>query len=160
MTNPVQQSGSITPGHVAIWTAPGIIQDGGALGASQKVLASFFGANFNDTGDQPLLLPPRLTAIAITQIWVTNANVSLTTAVGGFYPATLKAGTPIVAASQVYSSLTAANIRLACTLAAAVATTRYSRTELADWAIYFALTTSQVAPATADIYVLGIDLSP
>lgn len=155
----IQQSGLVTPGHLATWVTDNVIGDGGVLGAAQKVLARFGTADFNDTGDQPLLLPVTMTAFMLTGIIVTNSPVSLTAAVGGFYPAASKGGTPIVAASQVYSSLTAQTKLLSCTLAAAVATTRYSRANLTDWAIYFALTTAQGIAATGDIYAIGIDLS-
>ena len=155
----VLQSGNVTPGHIATWTTNGIIQDGGVLGASQKVLAFLGSADFNDTNDQPLLLPSTMTAFMLTGIIVTNSAISLSAAVGGFYPSASKAGTALVASSQVYSSLTAATKLLSCTLAAAVATTRYSRTNLADWAIYLSLTTGQGQASTADVYVIGIDLS-
>lgn len=156
---PVQQSGNITPGHLAIWGTDNVLIDGGALSSSERVITSFPGANMNDTGDQPLVLPARMTAFTLTRILVTNSAISLTAAVGGFYPAASKAGTPLVAASQVYSSLNAITKLLSCTLEAAVATTRYSRANLADWEIYFSLTTAQGQTATADIYVVGIDLS-
>jgi hypothetical protein len=102
----VQQSGSITPGHVPIWVTPGVIGDGGAALAGSRVLASLRSANFNTTADQPITIPLRFTAFALTGIGVTNASVSLTTAVGGFYPAAAKGGTPIVMPSLAYSSLT------------------------------------------------------
>lgn len=160
MGNSIQQSGSITPGHSAVWVTDGVIKDGGGLSASQRVLTSFIGANFNDTGDQPLLLPPAITAFMLTGIIITNASISFTTAIGGFYPAAFKAGTALVAAGQVYSSLTTSAKLLSATLAAAVATTRYSVANLPDWKIYLSLTTAQGAAATADCYVLGIDLTP
>ena len=156
---PVQQSGNITPGHLAIWGTDDVIRDGGAVTAAERVIASMSGANMNDTGDQPIVLPARMTAFMLTRIVITNSAISLTAAAGGFYPAASKAGTPLVAASQVYSSLNAITKLLACSLEAAVATTRYSRTNLADWAIYFSLTTAQGQTATADIYIIGIDLS-
>lgn len=155
----ILQAGSITPGHLAIWGTNGVIRDGGTLFGASRVLASQLGANFNDTGDQPILLPTNVTAFQLTGILVTNSAVNLTAAVGGFYPAASKAGTPLVAASQVYSSLTGATKLLACTLEAAVATTRYSLTNLADWAIYLSLTTAQGQAATGDVYVLGVDLT-
>lgn len=157
----IQQSGNVSPGHTAVWATDGVLMDGGALPGSQRVITSFINANFNDIGDQPLIIPAAITAFMLTGIIVTNASRSLTAAVGGFYPAASKAGTQLVADTQVYSSLTAATKLLSCTLAAAVATTRYSVANLTDWAIYFALTTAQgVDPTTADVYVLGIDLSP
>lgn len=156
----IQQSGSITPGHVASWVTAGVIQDGGAVPAAQKVLTSFFSANFNATGDQALILPASISAFMLTGIIITNASISLTTAVGGFYPQASKAGTALVANTQVYSSLTASTKLLSATLAGAVATTRYSIANLPDWRIYFALTTAQGAAATADICIVGIDLSP
>ena len=156
----VLQSGSVTPGHAAIWATDGVIRDGGALPAAQKVLASFLNADFNDTGDQPLILPAALTAFQLTGIIVTAATLSLTTAVGGFYPEAAQAGTPLVADTQVYSSLTTSAKLLSCTLAGAVATTLYTRANLPDWSVYFSLTTPQGAAANANIFLLGMDLSP
>lgn len=155
----IQQSGSVTPGHAASWVTDGVIKDAGVLPAAQKVLTAFISADFNDTGDQPLILPPAISAFMLTGIIITNPSLSLTTAVGGFYPQASKAGTPLVASTQVYSSLTDAAKLLSATLAAAVATTRYSIANLPDWKLYFALTTPQGAIATADIYVIGIDLT-
>lgn len=156
---PVQQSGNVTPGNLAIWGADGVIRDGGALPGAERVIASQAGANFNDTSDQPIILPARMQAFMLTRIIGTNSAVSLATATGGIYPAASKAGTPLVAASQAYSSLNAITKLLSLTLASAVATTRYSRTNLADWALYFSLTTGQSSAATMDLYVCGIDLT-
>ena len=154
----ILQSGNVSPGHLAVWKTDGVIGDGGALGASQKVFARA-NCDFNSVADQPLLLPAYMTAFMLTGIIVTNPSLSLTTAAGGFYPEASKAGTPLVAAGQVYSSLTAAAKLLSCKLASGVSTTRYDISSLPDWAIYLALTTAQGAAATADVYLLGIDLS-
>src|SRR5882757_3282210 len=94
----VQQSGNVTPGHLAKWTASGVIQDAGALGASQRVLAYVQGADFKSVQDQPLNILNTITAFQLTGIIITNASISLSAAVGGFYPQLLKAGSPIVAA--------------------------------------------------------------
>jgi hypothetical protein len=159
----VQQSGNITPGHLPVWVAPGVIGDGGAALAAQRVLASLRAANFNTTNDQPIAIPQRVTAFALTGIIVTNASLSLTTAVGGFYPQAAKAGTPIVAAAQAYSTLTTANALLNATLAAFGSGTRFSSANLGTIGgllnIWFALTTAQPVAATADIYLVGIDLT-
>lgn len=155
----VVQNGNITPGHLAAWIAPGVIGDGGNAPAAQKVLARLTGADFNSTADQPLVLPSTMTAFMLTGIIVTNSTISLNTAVGGFYPQSSKGGTALVANTQVYSSLTSAAKLLSCTLAAGVSTTRYSRSNLPDWAIYLSLTTGQGQFSPADVYVLGIDLS-
>lgn len=155
----VQQSGSVTPGHRAEWVTDGVIKDGGANLGTQQVLTSLRNANFNDIGDQPILLPAEITAFQLTAILITNASVSLTTAAGGFYPQTGKSGTPIVASVQAYSSLTASSKLLVATLAGAVATTRYSRANLPDWAIYLSLTVAQGVAAGADVYLVGIDLT-
>lgn len=159
MVTSIQQSGSVTPGHLAVWVTEGVIKDGGANLGAQQVLTSLRNANFNDTGDQRIVLPASITAFQLTGIIATNPSISLTTAVGGIYPLTAKAGAAIVAAGQVYSALVAASNLLALTLAGAVATTRYSVANLPDWALYFSLTTPQGAAAGADLYVIGIDLS-
>ncbi len=87
----------------------------------------------------------------------------MTTAVGGFYPTTAKGGTAIVASTQVYSSLTAATKLLEATLAANQAATRFSSANLdvidGFLTLYLSLTTGQGVDGTADIYILGTDLS-
>src|ERR1700733_2890264 len=93
----VQQSGNPTSGHLAKWVASGVIADAGPPIASQRVLAVLQGADFNTTTDQPINIPNSITAFQLTGMIITNASVSLTTAVGGFYPQFSKAGSPIVA---------------------------------------------------------------
>lgn len=165
----VQQSGNVTPGHLASWTTDGVIQDGGPLLASNKVLAVQFGANFNTTFDQPLILPQPITVFQLTGIVVTNASISLTIAVGGFYTEALKSGSQIVSASQTYSVLSSPNLLMQPALTTFAQTARFSAANLAilagannqnGLAIYFSLTTPQGVQATADIYAIGIDLSP
>lgn len=165
----VQQSGIITPGHLVTWTTDGVVQDGGALNASQKVLSAFFDADFNSVGDQPLLLSPSITAFQLTGIIVTNASVSLNAAVGGFYTAASKGGSQIVANSQAYSALTTPNVLVQPSLTAFAQAARFSANNLAllqnanglfGLAVYLSLTTPQGVAATADVYLLGIDLTP
>jgi hypothetical protein len=168
VANGVLQSGSITPGHVAGWVASGVINDIGPLGAMQKVLTSIRGANFNATTDQALILPQSIAAFKLTEIIITNASASLTTAEGGFYTGLLKTGTTVVAATQTYSTLTTANILMDATLASGINTTRWSNANLTitsltgglpGLTLYFSLTTPQGLAATADIYLIGIDLT-
>ena len=157
----VLQSGSVTAGHNATWITDGVIADGGPIAASNKVLGSIFGADFNSTGDQPLVLPASINAFQLTAIIVTNASTSLTTATGGFYPLASKAGSPIVSAAQNYLSLVASSDLLRPTLTTFASTTRFSNAILtSSWAIYFSLTIPQGATATCDVYAIGIDLSP
>lgn len=163
MVNPVQQSGSITPGHIPIWVTNGVIGDGGLLQAGNTILAKLLSADFNSILDQSLQLPNTITAFGISSIIVTNASLSLTTAVGGFYPTTAKGGTAIVVNTQVYSSLTTAAKLLNPTLAAGASTTRYSSANVdvisGYLTIYLSLTTAQGVAGTADVYLLGTDLS-
>lgn len=119
----------------------------------QRVLGSLRGANFNVTTDQTITIPATITKFQITGVLVLNASTSLTLAAGGVYPAAAKGGTPIVAAVQVYSALTAANIILPLTLAGTVAATPYTGN------LFLSLTTGQGSVATADVYVIGVDLT-
>lgn len=159
----ILQSGNVTPGHSATWVTDGVLQDGGGVPAAQRVLASLRGANFNITTDQPILIPINFTAFQLTGIVITNASVSLTTAVGGFYPAALKGGTPIVSAAQAYSALTTPAGLLQATLASFGQNTRFSSANLGlvngFLAIWLSLTTAQGAAATADVYLQGVDLT-
>ena len=158
----ILQSGQVTPSHLAIWAADGVLQDGGP-GMGQFVLASLRGANFNTTNDQPIIIPQRIVAFRLQNIIVTNASVSLTTAAGGVYPAASKGGTPIVAAAQAYSALTTQDSLLSLTSTAFFTGTRFSSRTLGQLnglnAIWLSLTTGQGAPATADVYLLGSDLT-
>jgi hypothetical protein len=160
----VQQNGAVSPGHSAVWTTNGIIQDGGPFPAGPRVLGSSLGASFSTTTDQPILLPQTVSAFQLTGIIVTNASVSLTNAQGGFYTQPSKGGTALVQSSQIYVGLTSPSILIMPTLTATATSTRFSPAILAtigtQMAIFFSLTVAQVGNATADIYVLGVDLSP
>lgn len=122
-------------------------------GAS-RVLCSIRSANFNSTADQACTVPAAVTAWSPTSIAVTNCSASMTLAAGGVYPATSKGGTALVAAAQVYTALTSASISLGLTLAANIATTRYT-----IGTVYLGLTTGQGTAATCDFYVIGVDLT-
>ena len=115
---------------------------------STVLLAEAIGLNFNVTTDQQILIRewPRY---IVEHIEVSNASLSLTTAVGGFYTAPSKAGRVLVAASQAYSGLTDAE--LALMLPCALSPQRW----LTGPAIYLSLTTPQGAAATADVRVWG-----
>lgn len=155
----VQQSGNITPGHIAKWVTTDVIEDGGPIGSGQTFLGSFLSADFNTLSDQAILLPSTITAFMVTGIVVTNATLALNVAVGGFYPQTSKGGVALVANTQVYSSLATANNLLQCTLTAGASGTRYSRVNVPDWTLYLSLTTAQGLEAFADVYILGVALA-
>ena len=136
---------------------------GGDLGGSypnpttpgrQRVLGSLRGANMNSTADQAIAILSTVTKFTVTAILVTNASTSLTLAAGGIYPAASKGGTALVAAGQLYSALTGATIILPATLVGTVAATLYTVSQL-----FLSLTTGQGSAATADVYVIGIDLT-
>lgn len=156
----IQQSGNVTPGHLAKWLTSGVLDDAGPQIVGQRVLAILQGADFNVTTDQPLIIPNTITAFQLTGLIVTNASISLSAAVGGFYTALSKGGSAIVAAGQVYSALTGANLLLNPTLTAFALAARFSSPAvLTNNQIVFSLTTPQGALATADIYAVGIDLT-
>lgn len=115
------------------------------------VLGSLRAANFNTTADQQIVIQARITAFQITKITVTNCSGSLTLAAGGFYPTASKGGTPIVAAGQAYSSLSALTVILNPTIG--------SNPRMTAGPIYLSLTTGAGSAATCDVYVIGDDLT-
>jgi hypothetical protein len=155
----VLQSGSITPGHLATWVTDNVLGDGGTPLAQTTVLAQLLGADFNSTLDQALILPANLVAIQLFRIFVTRASSPVLAAAGGFYPQANKAGTAIVAASQTYSALINAAALVSCTFAGSATTTRFTRDNLPDWAIYLSLTTGQGSDCLADVYITGTPLT-
>jgi len=154
----IVQSGSITPGHLVRWVTNGVVGDGGAGAAYQQVLASATQVDFNSTADQPIPLPSLLNYFQLTGILVAAASVSLTVAQGGFYPQASKGGTALVAASQVYTALTASSLLMNASLSTYAQQQYFSRSQLPDWSIYFSLTAAQGSIATASVYLLGIPL--
>lgn len=147
---------------LAVWSAPSSAQWGGGGGATitntaantNRVLCSIRAANFNVTTDQACTIAAAVTVFSVTSVLVTNCSTSMTLAVGGVYPTTSKGGTALVAAAQVYTALTASTVTLLATLAANIATTRYTAATL-----YLSLTTGQGTAATCDFYILGNDLT-
>lgn len=154
----VQQSGNVTPGHGTKWITDGVVGDAGANPYSQRVLASFLNVDFNTVTDQGITLPSTLNYFQLTGIIVTNVSVSLNTATGGFYTDVFKGGSQIVAAAQVYSALTTDLLLMQPTLTAYALAQRFSRTQLPNWMIYLSLSIAQGSPATADVYLLGVEL--
>ncbi len=123
------------------------------LGVS-RVLGTLRSANMNVTTDQSIPISATVTSWAPTSIWVTNCSASMTLAAGGFYPATSKGGTALVAATQLYSGATTSAFVVNATMAAGIATTRYTIST-----VYFSLTTAQGSASTCDLYVIGVDLT-
>ena len=111
--------------------------------STEVMIGSLIGANFNSTADQAISLT---VGYRVTKVTVTNASVNMTTAAGGFYSEAAKAGTAVVAATQVYTALTSATVTLDCTIAVVMALST----------LYFSLTTGQGVAATADIRVYGV----
>jgi hypothetical protein len=120
------------------------------------LLGSLLSANFNvggagAIGDQIITFPlANNVKYRIRRITVCNTTVNgMSTAVGGLYTAAAKAGSAIVANSQVYTGLTNALTALDLTLALP------NLILAAGTPLYFSLTTPQGAPARADLYVYG-----
>lgn len=147
---------------IALWFSPVLAQWGGGGGATinntvtgaQRVLCSIRAANMNITTDQVCTIPAAVTAWAPTSLLVTNCSATPTLAVGGFYPAASKGGTPMVAATQVYSSLTTSALILAPALAGGIATNRYTVNST-----YFSLMTGAGGASLCDVYLIGTDLT-
>lgn len=113
-----------------------------------EMLGALTAANFNSTADQSITI--RSARYVVRRIVVDNASINLTTAVGGFYTGAGKAGTVIVANTQVYTALTTSAKWVDLTIAATPLTDVLTSTT-----IFFSLTTPQGVAATGDIRVYG-----
>lgn len=131
--------------------AAGIAGPTGPAGAVTYTAGTLIGANMNSTSDQQIMVsyPTGYTRLVITHIYFSNPSTSLTTAVGGVYLGASKSGGAVVAAAQVYSSLTATNIYLDPAL------TLVSPYDYGSITLYLSLTTPQGGAATADVTVVG-----
>jgi hypothetical protein len=119
-----------------------------------RIICSIRSANFNTTADQACTINSLITAWAPTAVWVTNCTGTLTLAAGGVYPAASKGGTPMVASTQAYSTLTTSTLVLNLTMAAGIATTRFT-----IGTAFLSLTTAAGSAATCDFYIIGQDLT-
>lgn len=129
-------------------TAEGSTDSIEGLKGGRQLIGYLLGADFDSTEDQQFSgLPARY---IIRRVVVANPSISLSNAVGGIYAAPAKAGTVIVAATQTYATLTGVSKFKDLPLEAVCGT---------DWfveaSIYFALSTPQGAPATADVFIFG-----
>jgi hypothetical protein len=146
----VADTGGFLP-NVANNDVGDLLESGCIPMSAGRVLGRVIGANMNVTTDQPIFLNvPAGARYRLTEIWVANASVSLTTAVGGVYTAAAKGGTVLVLATQAYTAFTAATVLAAITVVAA----QLAVTQNAN-PIYLSLTTPQGAAATADFFVFG-----
>lgn len=127
------------------------------LGQSQ-ILFKKVGANFNVTTDQILDKHGIFTSYIVERIRVFNASISLTTAQGAVWSAAAKGGVGFMATTQAYAALTGPTLGLDATLVAAALDAITGANDAAVQA-YLSLTTAQGAPATADVYVIGIPLT-
>lgn len=144
---------AITPA-LAQFGSGGVVTFNNTAAGATRVLCSIRSANFNITTDQVCTIPAGVTAWVPTSILVTNCSGTFTLAAGGVYPTTSKGGTALVAAAQAYTALTGATIVLGLTLAATIATTRYTVNS-----IYLSLTTGTGSAATCDFYLVGNDIT-
>lgn len=108
--------------------------------------------NMNVTTDQALTirLPPGFTRYAPqTGFVANNSSANLATAAGGIYTDASKAGTQIVASSQVYTSITGANKRQTLTVSTAGLDLQ------TDTTLFFSLTTAAGVAGTAELVLIG-----
>jgi hypothetical protein len=119
----------------------------------QILLGQLISANMNSTrrsANYDLSLHQRSLLFAV--LWRPMLQLSLTTAVGGIYPAVSKGGTAVVANSQAYSGLTAATKFVDLTIASGYTS---GGDILTVKNLFLSLTTPQGSAATADVYVYG-----
>jgi hypothetical protein len=116
------------------------------------LLGKLAAADFNITTDNAI--PIASAKYIVRRIVVSGASISLTTAVGGIYTGASKSGSVLVAATQVFSALTAVSKFLDLTIQAP-ATTDYQTVPT----LYLSLTTPQGAAAVASVFIYGENLA-
>jgi hypothetical protein len=143
-------------GSVGATGAAGATGATGAAGASNTPAGFLAGADFDSTSDQAISIsfPAGFTHYVIRRVIVSNASVSMTTAVGGIYTSSAKGGFALVAATQTYSVLTGASIFQSSTLTSTATTNQLPQTVL-----YLSLSTPQGSAATADVTIIA-DFTP
>jgi voltage-gated potassium channel Kch len=114
-----------------------------------RLLAVMKAVNVNATGDTALPIISA-TNYSVSNVVMSGATISLTTAAAGLFTAPGAGGTAIVA-NAALSGLTGPTIVSQRTVA--------STTNRTEQTLYFNVATAQGAAATADLYIYGYDLS-
>jgi hypothetical protein len=114
-----------------------------------RLLAYFQGVNVNATGDTVLPII-NSTTYSVSNVVMTNASVSLTTAAAGVFTAPAAGGTAIVS-NAALSALTGSTVVSQRTVASTAAQSGQN--------LYVNVGTAQGAAATVDVYVYGYDFS-
>ena len=114
-----------------------------------RLLCVAKGVNLNATGDT-LIPVVTCTTYSVSNVIVTNASISLSTAAAGLFTAASAGGTAIVA-NAALSACTGPTIVSQRTVASTAAATSQT--------LYFNVATAQGAAATGDVYVYGYDIS-
>jgi hypothetical protein len=144
----VRSTGTITNNANSTFTI--INQNGPSTGAAVIELSRTT-VNMNTTADQAITirLPPGFTRYGVQQGFAANnSSANLATAQGGIYTDASKAGTQIVASSQVFTTLTGANLRQSLTSA-------NTNSVLTDTTLWFSLTTAAGVAGTAEVILIG-----
>lgn len=97
----VQQSGNVTPGHLASWTVDGILQDAGIalLNFNGALISSLLNVNFNVTNNDnvlPILLPSGYTRYRLMLLLISGATAALNSATCGLFTAAAAGGVAVV----------------------------------------------------------------
>ena len=115
-----------------------------------RLIGVLVGANLNQGASTDLAIPVQNTSnFSVSNVIVTNASASLSSATIGLYPAANAQGTAIVAGATALSANTSASVVNQLTVA--------STAIQAEQNMYVRIGTAQAA--TADIYVYGYDFS-
>lgn len=151
----IEQSGNVTPGHLASWATDGVLQDSGVALTNLygDLVNSVLGINFNAIADNvvPVNLPQGYTRYRVDKIIISGATASLTTARIGVFTATGGTGIAVVAASTVVtvntSLLDTNNNMQSLTIA------NQDTLALSDTVLYFRVSTPQGSPAQGNVSI-------
>lgn len=117
-------------------------------GGTETTLFKIEGANMNTTADQVFTKLFAFTDYVPIRILAVNHATSLTGTIGGIYTSTAKGGIAVVAASQAWGNLNAADKVMYPAISSA------GMAKLTG-DLYLSLTTPLGASATCDVYVMG-----
>jgi hypothetical protein len=151
-----QQSGRITPGHLAAWVTDNVLADAGVQfnNAYGKFVSTVQNVNFNAGNTDtviPINLPLGYTRYRVEQIFISGASASIATATCGVFTAAGAGGVSIVTAGTAITvNQTGSDVpNNMQSLPVNNSLTQY----FIDGVLYFRVGTAQGAPATASVSV-------
>lgn len=150
-----EQSGAVTPGHLAAWVTDNVLADAGVQfnNVYGKFVSTLQNVNFNAANTDnaiPIRLPLGYTRYRIEQILISGASTSISSATCGVFTGTGATGITIVANTAVTITQTGSDV---ANNMQSLTPSNQNTAAYSDSILYFRTITAEGSTATASVSI-------